>query len=135
MPEKPSPYRHFKALVVDDNNYARKLSEYALRKIGFQDILLALSVEHATQSIESCSGRIDLIVSDWNMPEKDGLDFFKELKQDPKTASIPFIMLTGMTGAEAIKEAQQEGIQYYLVKPFTEASLRTKVDHIFKDKI
>lgn len=135
--DPPSPYRFFKVLVVDDNNYARKLADFALKKIGFQSILLCNSVDKALEVLKNdeYTEKVDLIISDWNMPEKTGLDFFEITRQNESLSEIPFLMLTGVTGAESVKDAYEKGVKYYVIKPFTEVGLKEKIDIIFADKI
>ncbi|MDD9950834.1 MAG: response regulator [Zetaproteobacteria bacterium] len=132
MSDAPA-YDHLTVLVVDDNNYARKLAMFALQNIGFKSIILKEGVDEAVAYLRELQPpqQVDLIVSDWNMPGKTGLELFKMISDNQDIPQIPFLMLTGVNGVESIQDAFELGIKYYVIKPFTEIKLKEKIDLIF----
>lgn len=115
--------------VVDDEQDILDLLEYCLRKEGyevsvFQDALTALEcIEHHSP---------DLILSDWNMPNMDGLEFCRAVKFDNRYAHIPFVMITCRDDEIDIVSALELGAEEYMVKPFRIRELVTRVKKIIK---
>ena len=117
-----------KVLVVDDQNSVRQMTRMALEEIGFRHILEA---ENGVQAMETASVQpLDLIISDYNMPEMDGLGLLRAVRGHPVARKIPFIMLTGRGDRELVVKAAQAGVNNYLVKPFTAAILRGKIEQV-----
>ena len=73
---------------------------------------------------------LDLIISDFNMPELDGLGLLRAVRGHPAVRKLPFILITGRGDRELVVTAAQAGVNNYLVKPFTEAILRQKVEEV-----
>ena len=78
------------------------------------------------------AGGIDFLVTDWNMPGMQGIDLLKTVRADPKLATLPVLMVTAETKREQIIEAAQAGVNGYIVKPFTAATLKEKIEKIFE---
>jgi len=78
------------------------------------------------------SGDFDFLVTDWNMPGMQGIDLLKEVRKDEKLSSLPVLMVTAEQKREQIVEAAQAGVNGYIVKPFTAATLKEKLDKIFE---
>ena len=117
-----------KVLVVDDQNSVRQMTRMALEEIGFRHILEA---ENGVQAMETASVQpLDLIISDYNMPEMDGLGLLRAVRGHPVARKVPFIMLTGRGDRELVVKAAQAGVNNYLVKPFTAAILRGKIEQV-----
>jgi two-component system, chemotaxis family, chemotaxis protein CheY len=119
-----------KILVVDDFSTMRRIIKNLLRDLGFtntteaDDGLTALPILRA--------GGIDFLVTDWNMPGMQGIDLLKAVRADEALASLPVLMVTAETKREQIIEAAQAGVNGYIVKPFTAATLKDKIDKIFE---
>ena len=117
-----------KVLVVDDQNSVRQMTRMTLEEIGFRHIHEA---EHGRQAMEIASLQpLDLIISDFNMPEMDGLGLLRAVRGHPVVRKVPFILLTGRGDKELVVKAAQAGVNNYLVKPFTAAILREKIEQV-----
>ena len=117
-----------KVLVVDDQNSVRQMTRMTLEEIGFRHIHEA---EHGLQAMEIASLQpLDLIISDFNMPEMDGLGLLRAVRGHPVVRKVPFILLTGRGDKELVVKAAQAGVNNYLVKPFTAAILRQKIEQV-----
>ncbi len=78
------------------------------------------------------NGNFDFVVSDWNMPNLDGLEMLKAIRADPNLSSLPVLMVTAEAKKENIIAAAQAGANGYVVKPFTAATLEEKLNKIFE---
>lgn len=118
-----------KVLVVDDQQTIRALVRNGLKAIGVNDIDDAVDGEQAVGVL--LSKKINLIISDYNMPNLDGLGLLRAVRATPQLKGIAFIMLTGRADAELVQRAQQFGVNNYLVKPFTIGTLKEKIEQVF----
>jgi two-component system chemotaxis response regulator CheY len=118
-----------KVLIVDDQQTIRSLVRNGLREIGVTAVEEAHDGEDALAAL--LSKRINLIVSDFNMPKLDGLGLLRAVRMTPQLKGIAFIMLTGRADVDLVRRAQQFGVNNYLVKPFTVSSLRAKIEEVF----
>ena len=75
--------------------------------------------------------KIDLIISDWNMPKMTGIELLKTIRADAKYGRIPVLMVTAEAEKEYILQAIQAGVNNYIVKPFTAEILKEKLEKIF----
>jgi two-component system chemotaxis response regulator CheY len=117
-----------KVLVVDDQNSVRQMTRMTLEEIGFRHIHEA---ENGVKAMETASLQpLDLIISDYNMPEMDGLGLLRAVRGHPVVRKVPFILLTGRGDKELVIKAAQAGVNNYLVKPFTAAILREKIEQV-----
>lgn len=117
-----------KVLVVDDQNSVRQMTRMTLEEIGFKHIHEA---EHGQQAMEIASLQpLDLIISDYNMPVMDGLGLLRAVRGNPVVRKVPFILLTGRGDKELVVKAAQAGVNNYLIKPFTAATLREKIEQV-----
>jgi two-component system, chemotaxis family, chemotaxis protein CheY len=117
-----------KVLVVDDQNSVRQMTRMSLEQIGIRHIHEA---ENGRQALETASLQpLDLIISDFNMPEMDGLTLLRAVRGHPVARKVPFILLTGRGDRELVVTAAQAGVNNYLVKPFTADTLRAKIEQV-----
>lgn len=117
-----------KVLVVDDQSSVRQMTRMTLEELGFRHIHEA---ENGVQAMETASVQpLDLIISDYNMPEMDGLGLLRAVRGHPVARKVPFILLTGRGDRELVVKAAQAGVNNYLVKPFTSAILRDKIEQV-----
>jgi two-component system chemotaxis response regulator CheY len=113
-----------KILIVDDFSTMRRIIKNLLRDLGFNntqeadDGLTALPILQA--------GGIDFLITDWNMPGMQGIDLLKTVRADENLSTLPVLMVTAETKREQIIEAAQAGVNGYIVKPFTAATLKEK---------
>jgi two-component system chemotaxis response regulator CheY len=118
-----------KVLIVDDQLTMRALVRNGLREIGVVDIREAVDGEDGLRSLLAAPA--NLIISDYNMPKLDGLGLLRAVRSAPQLKSTGFIMLTGRADNELVQRAVQFGVNNYLVKPFTVATLRQKIEGVY----
>ena len=78
------------------------------------------------------TGNYDFLVTDWNMPGMTGFDLLKHVRADPDLKNLPILMVTAESKREQIVAAAQAGVNGYIVKPFTAAVLKEKIEKIFE---
>ncbi len=117
-----------KILVVDDERHIVRLVQVNLQKDGY-DVSTASNGREAIEQAQE--NRPDLIVMDVMMPEMDGFEALKHLKEDPKTEDIPVIMLTAKAQDADVFRGWQSGADLYLTKPFNPTELLSFVKRIF----
>ncbi|SPF43734.1 chemotaxis regulator transmitting signal to flagellar motor component [Syntrophobacter sp. SbD1] len=121
-------YKNLTVLVVDDFVTMRRIVRKILRDLDFENIIEA---EDGTAALEVLkTTKIDLIVSDWNMPKMTGLELLKEVRANDKIKDTPFLMVTAEAQKENIVEAVKARVSNYIVKPFTAATLEEKLAKI-----
>ncbi|HLU15772.1 MAG TPA: chemotaxis response regulator CheY [Burkholderiaceae bacterium] len=119
-----------KILVVDDFPTMRRIIRNLLKDLGFENVDEA---EDGVQGLEKLrNGNFDLVVSDWNMPNMDGLVMLQTIRADPQLAKLPVLMVTAEAKKENIIAAAKAGANGYVVKPFTAATLEEKLNKIFE---
>jgi two-component system chemotaxis response regulator CheY len=116
-------------MVVDDQTSMRAMIRRALQDLGFKDVRDKASAPEALQAVKS--DRVHLIISDFNMPEMDGLQFLEAVRADPVIGKTVFIMLTGSSDREIVQKAAALGVNNYVVKPFAPAALKEKIERVF----
>ena len=119
-----------KVLVVDDFSTMRRIIKNLLRDLGFTEISEADDGSTALPMLRN--GDFEFVVTDWNMPGMQGIDLLKAIRADERLASIPVLMVTAEAKKEQIVLAAKAGVNGYVVKPFTAATLKTKLDKIFE---
>ncbi|MBC7196499.1 MAG: response regulator [Deferribacterales bacterium] len=112
-------------ITVDDSSTMRRIIKNTLMKIGFSNILEAANGIEALEVL--AKNKVDLIITDWNMPEMDGLTFIKALRAKSEYKEIPILMVTTEAAKEDILTALRSGVNNYIVKPFTPETLQEKV--------
>jgi two-component system chemotaxis response regulator CheY len=117
-----------KVLIVDDQNSVRQMTRMTLEELG---ILTVHEAENGVDAFQTATLQpIDLIISDFNMPEMDGLGLLRAVRGHAAIRKLPFILLTGRGDRELVVKAAQAGVNNYLVKPFTTAILRDKIEAV-----
>lgn len=122
--------KNIKILVVDDFSTMRRIIKNLLRDLGFNNTSEADDGTTALPMLQS--GSFDMVVTDWNMPGMPGIDLLRAIRADAKLTHIPVLMVTAEQKKENIIEAAQAGVNGYIVKPFTAATLKEKLDKIFE---
>lgn len=115
-------------LVVDDFEPMRKVTASQLRSIGAYSIVTAGNGAEALRVMQN--KRVDIVLSDWNMPVMTGLDLLKAVRADTKLAHLPFIMITAEAERYRIEEAITCGVDDLLVKPYTASCLAERVEKV-----
>jgi len=116
-------------LVVDDFATMRRIVKNILRQLGFTNIIEADDGKAALYILKK--EKIDLILSDWNMPEMPGIELLKAVRSDDELKDIPFLMVTAEADKENIIEAVKLGVSNYIVKPFTAETMSEKLGKMF----
>jgi two-component system chemotaxis response regulator CheY len=117
-----------KFLVVDDFSTMRRIIKNLLHDLGYKNVSEADDGNTALPMLKT--GKFDFLITDWNMPGMPGLDLLKNVRADAALASMPVLMLTAEAKREQIVEAAQAGVNGYVIKPFTAATLKEKIDKI-----
>lgn len=119
-----------KFLVVDDFSTMRRIVRNLLKELGFANVDEAEDGAIALQKLQG--GGFDFVVSDWNMPNMDGLTLLQTIRATPNLKHLPVLMITAEAKKENIIAAAQAGASGYIVKPFTAAVLAEKLQKIFE---
>ncbi len=119
-----------KILVVDDFSTMRRIVKNLLRDLGFTNTFEADDGKTALPMLQT--GKFDFLVTDWNMPGMSGIDLLKAVRADPKLVNLPVLMVTAEAKREQIILAAQTGVNGYVIKPFTAATLKEKIEKIFE---
>ncbi len=122
--------KDMKILIVDDFSTMRRIIKNLLRDLGFTNTVEADDGITAVPILNA--GGIDFLVTDWNMPGMQGIDLLRHVRADDKLSTMPVLMVTAEQKREQIIEAAQAGVNGYIVKPFTAATLKEKIDKIFE---
>ncbi len=122
--------KDIKILIVDDFSTMRRIIKNLLRDLGFTNTVEADDGVTALPILNA--GGIDFLVTDWNMPGMQGIDLLRHVRADEKLSKLPVLMVTAEQKREQIIEAAQAGVNGYIVKPFTAATLKEKIDKIFE---
>ncbi|NBB86377.1 MAG: response regulator [Bacteroidetes bacterium] len=119
-----------KFLVVDDSPTMRRIVTNALREIGYDDVEEAGDGEEALKTLNADT--FDFLVTDWNMPNMNGLELTQTVRQHDTYHEMPILMVTTRGMKEDVVAAMQAKVNNYVVKPFTPEVLREKIDMILK---
>ncbi|WP_110665486.1 chemotaxis response regulator CheY [Salinicola halophilus] len=122
--------KNMRILVVDDFPTMRRIVRSLLKELGFENVEEAEDGQEALTKLRA--GGFEFVVSDWNMPNLDGLEMLKVIRQEPALQSLPVLMVTAEAKKENIIAAAQAGANGYVVKPFTAATLEEKLNKIFE---
>ena len=122
--------KQIKILIVDDFSTMRRIIKNLLRDLGFNNTFEADDGNTALPLLKN--GDYDFVVTDWNMPGMQGIDLLKEIRKDPALCHIPVLMVTAEAKREQIIEAAKSGVNGYIIKPFTAATLKEKLEKIFE---
>ncbi|WP_404298344.1 chemotaxis response regulator CheY [Halomonas sp.] len=122
--------KNMSILVVDDFPTMRRIVRSLLKELGFTNVEEAEDGQDALSKLRA--GGFQFVVSDWNMPNLDGLEMLKQIRADDGLKHLPVLMVTAEAKKENIIAAAQAGASGYVVKPFTSATLEEKLNKIFE---
>ncbi len=122
--------KNMKILIVDDFSTMRRIIKNLLRDLGFNNTHEADDGQTGLPQLQT--GNFDFLVTDWNMPGMTGIELLQAVRADPKLQHLPVLMVTAESKRDQIVEAAQAGVNGYIVKPFTAATLKEKIDKIFE---
>ena len=123
--------KNLRFLVVDDFSTMRRIIRNLLKDLGFNNVEEAEDGAMALKKLRD--GDFDFVVSDWNMPNMDGLTMLQNVRADNALKDIPVLMVTAEAKKENIIAAAQAGASGYIVKPFTAATLDEKLNKILQN--
>ena len=117
-----------KILAVDDSPTMRRIIINTLKRAGFPDVIEASDGKDALAKLKV--EEINFVITDWNMPEMDGLAFVNALRSSNEYKSMPVLMVTTRSVKDDIVEALKAGVNNYIVKPFTPDTLKEKIEQV-----
>lgn len=118
-----------KFLIVDDSLTMRRIVANTLKNIGYENFTEAVDGRDALIKLASDKS-INFVITDWNMPVLSGLELIKAIRNDETMANLPVLMVTTRGVKEDIIDALKAKVSNYVVKPFTPAVLKEKIDQI-----
>ena len=119
-----------KILVADDSSTMRRIIKNTLNRIGYEDILEGNDGVEAWDLIDK-NPECDIVLTDWNMPNMNGLELVKKIRADERFKKIPIVMITTEGGKTEVVTALKAGVNNYIVKPFTPQVLKQKLEDLF----
>lgn len=122
--------KNMRILVVDDFSTMRRIIRNLLRDLGFENVTEADDGNTALPKLKG--GGFELLITDWNMPGMTGMQLLEAVRSDADLKHLPVLMVTAEAKREQIVAAAQAGVNGYVVKPFTAATLREKIEKIFE---
>ena len=117
-----------KILAVDDSPTMRRIIINTLKRAGFNNVIEASDGKDALAKIKI--ERPNFVITDWNMPEMDGLTFITTIRAMDEYKELPVLMVTTRSVQEDIVSAMKAGVNNYIVKPFTPDTLKAKIDQM-----
>ncbi len=121
---------NLKILAVDDSPTMRRIIINTLKRAGFNDVSEATDGKDALAKLKT--DKFNFVITDWNMPEMDGLTFVTTMRSDPELQGMPVLMVTTRSVKEDIIEAMKAGVNNYIVKPFTPETLADKINKVLE---
>jgi len=118
-----------KVLVVDDSSTMRRIIVNTLARLGYKDVVQGADGVEAWDAMQK-NPDIGVVITDWNMPNMNGLELVKKIRAEEKYADIPIIMVTTEGGKAEVITALKAGVNNYIVKPFTPQVLKEKLQAV-----
>ena len=115
-----------KLLVVDDSSTMRRIIKNTLARLGHKDILEGEDGVVGWSQLDA-NPDVEMLITDWNMPEMNGLELVKKVRADARFKELPIIMVTTEGGKAEVITALKAGVNNYIVKPFTPQVLKEKL--------
>ena len=115
-----------KLLVVDDSSTMRRIIKNTLARLGHKDILEGADGVEGWKALDT-NPDVEMLITDWNMPEMNGLELVQKVPADARFADLPIIMVTTEGGKAEVITALKAGVNNYIVKPFTPQVLKEKL--------
>lgn len=121
--------KNMKILFVEDSEVQQELGIYRFDSLGFSNVIGVWNGIDAIAHIEN--NPVDLIISDWEMPEMDGIDLLRVVRSTPGLEKTPFVIMTASDNPARISTAKKEGVTEFLLKPVTNETLLETIKLIF----
>lgn len=119
-----------RVLIVDDFSTMRRIIKNLLTDLGFNNTVEAEDGHSALAVLRQDA--VELVITDWNMPGMTGIELLREIRADAKFRTLPVLMVTAEAKREQIIEAAQNGVNGYIIKPFTAQTLEEKLAKVFE---
>jgi two-component system, chemotaxis family, chemotaxis protein CheY len=119
-----------KFLIVDDSLTMRRIVVNTLKTLGYDQVMEAADGKDALAKL--LTEGADFVITDWNMPEMNGLELAKSIRGNPQFETLPILMVTTRGNKEDVIEAMKVRVNNYIIKPFTPQGLKDKIDQILK---
>lgn len=123
QPSRESAAMRF--LIIDDSVTMRRIIANILNRLGYAEVVHAANGREALDRLGADT--VDVIITDWYMPEMNGLDFVTALRSTPATKHIPIVIVTANAASDDIQRAMDLGVNSYVLKPFTAETMRDKI--------
>ncbi len=117
-------------LIVDDSSTMRRIIINTLNKLGYKECHEAGNGREAVERLAATP--VDMVITDWNMPEMSGLEFIKAVRGNDATKHLPVLMVTTNASQDDLLEAMRAGVSNYVVKPFTADTIKEKIEAALK---
>lgn len=115
-------------LVVDDSPTMRRIIRNTLERIGYKN---SIEAEHGKKALDQLEQHeVEMIITDWNMPVMNGLEFVTEIRSTSEYEDLPILMITTRGMKDDVLQAVHAGVNNYVVKPFTPETLEAKIDKL-----
>ena len=117
-------------LIVDQSSTMRRIIINTLNKLGYKECHEAGNGREGIERLASTP--VDMVITDWNMPEMSGIDFIRAVRANDATKALPVLMVTTNAAEDDIVEALKAGVNNYVVKPFTPDTIKEKIQAALK---
>ena len=117
-------------LIVDDSSTMRRIIINTLNKLGYKECHEAANGREGVERLATTP--VDMVITDWNMPEMSGIDFIRAVRANDATKQLPVLMVTTNAAEDDIVEALKAGVNNYVVKPFTPDTIKEKIQAALK---
>jgi two-component system, chemotaxis family, chemotaxis protein CheY len=117
-------------LIVDDSSTMRRIIINTLNKLGYKECHEAANGREGVERLATTP--VDMVITDWNMPEMSGIDFIRAVRANDATRQLPVLMVTTNAAEDDIVEALKAGVNNYVVKPFTPDTIKEKIQAALK---
>ncbi|MDD9901762.1 MAG: response regulator [Alphaproteobacteria bacterium] len=125
MMQQSKGLESYRVLIIDDRFEARAMLKNMLMELGITQVFEAGDGKEGMQFVDSAMDFVDIIISDWNMPEMDGATLLRQIRScDP---DMPFLMVTGRGDIRSVSEAKSSGVSAYILKPYSLVQLEAKL--------
>jgi two-component system chemotaxis response regulator CheY len=115
-----------KLLVVDDSSTMRRIIKNTLSRLGYDEVLEGEDGLQGWNALNE-NNDVGMLITDWNMPEMNGLELVRKVRADARFVDLPIIMVTTEGGKAEVITALKAGVNNYIVKPFTPQVLKEKL--------
>lgn len=116
--------------MVDDSSTMRRIIKNTLSRLGYSDILESENGAQAWEIMSEPECGVKILITDWNMPEMNGLELVKKVRAEERYTDVPIIMVTTEGGKAEVITALKAGVNNYIVKPFTPQVLKEKLEAV-----